>query len=166
MITIWIWILRAQLSMCWSVNNITVHDWLNNMIFQIVASLYLVMVVVVVGMNYRMKGRKEGEDNIEETNKGEGRKVIQSSSVSFTERRGTFISIVSPCTKQSRKKVDVWMFSLFLVHFWKSVGITGGRCSGVSGPLSSPLFSIPHSPPSPFVSVTTFSHKKFKWKKS
>ena len=78
-----------------------------NIIFQIVASLYMVMVVLVVGMNYKMKERKEGEDNLGELKEGKGRKVIQSSSVSFTERRGTFSSIVSPCNKQSRRKVDV-----------------------------------------------------------
>ena len=67
----------------------------------------MVMVVVVVGMNYKMKEWKEGDDNLGELKEGKGRKVMQSSSVNFTEIRGTFSSIVTNCNKQSKKKVDV-----------------------------------------------------------
>ena len=72
-----------------------------------IATLYLVMVMVMVGMNYKLKARggkkvKEGS-GIEE----EGKTVVKSSSISFTEGRGTFSTLVSASTKSIKSKVDV-----------------------------------------------------------
>ena len=65
------------------------------------------IVVVLVGMNYKLKDRggkkvKEGSGIGEE-----GKTVIKSSSVSFTDGRGTFSTLVSASTKSIRGKVDV-----------------------------------------------------------
>jgi hypothetical protein len=61
------------------------------------------MVVVMVGMNYKLKERgKEGGGKEEEE-----KRVIKSSSVSFTEGRGTFSTLVSTSTKYEKRKVDL-----------------------------------------------------------
>ena len=58
----------------------------------------------MVGMNYKLKERKIRELPMGE---GEEKRVIKSSSVSFTEGRGTFSTLVSASTKTIKRKVDV-----------------------------------------------------------
>ena len=72
-------------------------------LFQVIGTLYLVMVVVMVGMNYKMKERSKDGDGKEEKVKS----VTKSSSVSFTEGRGTFSTLVYASTKTIKRKVDV-----------------------------------------------------------
>ena len=75
--------------------------------FQMVASLYIVMVVLVVGMNYKLKERKQRKVDHGEGREMEGTKLIKSSSVSFTEGRGAFSTLVSATSKQCGTKVYV-----------------------------------------------------------
>ena len=75
--------------------------------FQIVASLYLVMVVVMVGLNYRLRGRsssksrtRRAEDAADELEEAEGGASLEpipyrAASVCFTEDKGSFSSLVS-----------------------------------------------------------------------
>ena len=74
------------------------------MYLQVVACVYLAMVVVMVGMNYKLKERKIRELPMEE---GEEKRVIKSSSVSFTEGRGTFSNLVSASTMCSKINVNI-----------------------------------------------------------
>ena len=71
---------------------------------QVVACLYLVLVVVMVGMNYKLKERKIRELPMGE---GEDKRVIKSSSVSFTEGRGTFSTLVSASPICSKINVNI-----------------------------------------------------------
>jgi hypothetical protein len=71
---------------------------------QVVACLYLAMVVVMVGMNYKLKERKQRGVPMGE---GEEKKVIKSSSVSFTEGRGVFSTLVSASTRCGKRNLDV-----------------------------------------------------------
>ena len=64
--------------------------------------MYLVVVMVVVGLNYKLKEKRDGEES-----EGEGRKLIKSSSVSFSERRGAFSTLVSASTRQGKRRVEV-----------------------------------------------------------
>ena len=74
---------------------------------QIVASLYILMVAVVVGMSYKLKERKvRGVRGVEEESE-EGKQLIKSSSVCFTEGRGTSSTHVSASNKFVKRKVDV-----------------------------------------------------------
>ena len=76
------------------------------MYLQVVACVYLAMVVVMVGMNYKLKER-----NIREVSMGkeEKKRVSKSSSVSFTERKGGFRTLVSAITttRCGKRSVDV-----------------------------------------------------------
>ena len=72
-----------------------------------VATLYIVMVLVVAGMNYTMKERKKWKTTPEDKKEETEEKVILSSSVRFSERRGAFSTLMSGGPKQCRKKVDV-----------------------------------------------------------
>ena len=53
----------------------------------------------MVGMNYKLKERKVRAGNGREGGNEEGKRLIKSSSVCFTERRGTFSTLVSASTK-------------------------------------------------------------------
>ena len=72
-------------------------------VFQIVASLYLVMVVVMVGLNYRLRGRsssksrtRRAEDAAEELEEASLEPIpYRAASVCFTEDKGSFSSLVS-----------------------------------------------------------------------
>ena len=75
----------------------------NIFLFQVIATLYLVMVVVMVGMNYKLKERGREKSWKEEKVK----RVIKSSSVSFTEGRGIFSTIVSASTMCGKRNVNV-----------------------------------------------------------
>ena len=61
----------------------------------------------MVGLNYNLKERTKREGERGGDKEGEGRQVIRSSSVSFTEGRGTFSTLVSASTRALKKKVDV-----------------------------------------------------------
>ena len=73
--------------------------------FQIVASLYLVMVVVMVGLNYRLRGRgtsksrtrnsEDATEDLEEAEAGLEPIPYRAASVCFTEAKGSFSSLVS-----------------------------------------------------------------------
>ena len=75
------------------------------MYLQVVACVYLAMVVVMVGMNYKLKERKIREVSIGE---GEKKRVSKSSSVSFTEGKGAFGTLVSAITSTrcGKRSVD------------------------------------------------------------
>ena len=74
------------------------------------ASLYLVMVVVMVGLNYRLRGRtsakariRSAEDAVEEFEEPEAEANLEpipykAASVCFTESKGSFSSLVAADT--------------------------------------------------------------------
>ena len=61
----------------------------------------------MVGMNYKLKERKVREGKGREGENEEGKRLIKSSSVCFTEGRGTFSTLVSASTKFVKKRVDI-----------------------------------------------------------
>ena len=65
------------------------------------------MVVVMVGMNYKLKRRKRRKMSVGEVNDENEGHLRNSSSVSFTEGRGTFSTLVSESKKCAKVKEDV-----------------------------------------------------------
>ena len=79
---------------------------------QVVACLYLVMVIVMVGLNYRLRGRDTGakeraRDTAEKEGAEEGAEVeaeaeeavmVRAASVCFSEGTGSYSSLVSADT--------------------------------------------------------------------
>ena len=78
---------------------------------QVVACLYLVMVIVMVGLNYRLRGRdtgakerardtaeKEGEEVAEVEAEAEEAVMVRAASVCFSEGTGSYSSLVSADT--------------------------------------------------------------------
>ena len=76
-----------------------------------VACLYLVMVIVMVGLNYRLRGRdtgakerardtaeKEGEEVAEVEVEAEEAVMVRAASVCFSEGTGSYSSLVSADT--------------------------------------------------------------------
>ena len=77
---------------------------------QVVACLYLVMVIVMVGLNYRLRGRdtgakerardtaeKEGAEEVAEA-EAEEAVMVRAASVCFSEGTGSYSSLVSADT--------------------------------------------------------------------
>ena len=62
------------------------------------------MVVVMVGMNYKLKERNKSKGDEKERNE---QQVINTSSVSFTEGRGTFSTLFSTSHMHGGRKIDV-----------------------------------------------------------
>ena len=84
---------------------------------QVVATLYLVMVAVMVGLNYRLRGRhhqvkQKDSGEVEEVEYEERRGV----SVSFTEGRAPYSSLVGRLSGEGRgmdsTRVDLWMSAM------------------------------------------------------
>ena len=79
---------------------------------QVVACLYLVMVIVMVGLNYRLRGRdtgakerardtaeKEGAEEVAEVEvEAEEAVMVRAASVCFSEGTGSYSSLVSADT--------------------------------------------------------------------
>ena len=76
-----------------------------------VACLYLVMVIVMVGLNYRLRGRdtgakerardtaeKEGAEEVEVEAEAEEAVIVRAASVCFSEGTGSYSSLVSADT--------------------------------------------------------------------
>ena len=78
---------------------------------QVVACLYLVMVIVMVGLNYRLRGRdtgakerardtaeKEGAEEVEAEVEAKEAVMVRAASVCFSEGTGSYSSLVSADT--------------------------------------------------------------------
>ena len=74
---------------------------------QVVACLYLVMVIVMVGLNYRLRGRDTGakerardtaEKEVEAEAEAEEAVMVRAASVCFSEGTGSYSSLVSADT--------------------------------------------------------------------
>lgn len=79
--------------------------------FQIVACLYLVMVVVIVGLNYRLRGRHSSEHSVKneqhqemEEEMEDEETLMKTASVSFSEAKGG--STVSSLATSGNLKLD------------------------------------------------------------
>ena len=144
----------------------TPHPLITASVFQIVASLYLVMVVVMVGLNYRLRGRsssksrtRSAEDAAEELEEAEGEASLEpipyrAASVCFTEAKGSFSSLVSAETwsqaiptapRPPARLVQVWArrtaFKLNIIIYRDacvSQKDKGSSCQRVSNSSSQP----------------------------
>ena len=57
----------------------------NIFLFQVIATLYLVMVLVMLGMHYKLKERKKRKGKEKKEKEGNEKQTTNSSSVSFTD---------------------------------------------------------------------------------
>jgi hypothetical protein len=88
-------------------NNITHYDF---SLFQLVASLYLIMVAMMVGMNYSLKERTKTKRIKGEEEAERGKQVIRSSEIRFTEEGRLFSNVVEDETNDmspTMKSVDL-----------------------------------------------------------
>ena len=89
-------------------------------LFQVVASLYLILVVMMVGMNYSLKERTKTKRIKEEEDAEEGKLVIRSSEIRFTERGRLFSNVVEDENYDTSPKndiVDLWNLDIWTVVF-------------------------------------------------